>query len=84
MELPAEAEQLWLRVSKDPPARREALDALFKIYRANNDLPNLYRIAQRLHESSPSEISVAADYARLALLIDQNTVRSSTRCERNL
>ena len=50
-----EAEQLWLRVSKDAPSRREALDALFRIYRANNDLPNLYRTAQRLHESSPNE-----------------------------
>jgi lipopolysaccharide biosynthesis regulator YciM len=70
---PAEAEQLWLRVSKNAPSRREALDALFQIYRANNDLPNLYRTAQRLHESSPNEPSVAADYARLALLVDQNT-----------
>jgi hypothetical protein len=70
---PAEAEQLWLRVSKNAPSRREALDALFRIYRANNDLPNLYRTAQRLHESSPNEPGVAADYARLALLVDQNT-----------
>ena len=70
---PAEAEQLWLRVSKSPLSRREALDALFKIYRANNDLLNLYRTAQRLHESSPNETSVAADYARLALFVDQNT-----------
>ena len=71
--LPAEAEQLWLLVAKDAPSRREALDALFRMYRANNDLPNLYRIAQRLHESSPNEPNVTADYARLALLIDQNT-----------
>jgi hypothetical protein len=69
---PAEAEQLWLRVSKDAPLRREALDALFRIYRANNDLTNLYRTAQRLHESSPNEIGAAANYARLALLVDQN------------
>jgi len=69
----AEAEQLWLRVSKDAPSRREALDALFRIYRAKNDLPNLYRIAQRLHESSPNEPNLAADYARFALLVDQNT-----------
>jgi len=69
---PAEAEQLWLRVSKNPPSRREALDALFRIYRANNDLLNLYRTAQRLHESSPNEPSVAADYARFALLVDRN------------
>jgi predicted Zn-dependent protease len=70
--LPAEAEQLWLRVSKDAPMRREALDALFRIYRANNDLPNLYRTAQRLHENSPNEPGLAANYARLALLVDQN------------
>jgi predicted Zn-dependent protease len=70
--LSVEAEQLWLRVSTDPLSRREALDALFKIYRANNDLPNLYRIAQRLHESSPHEIGLAADYARFGLLLDQN------------
>ena len=70
--LTAEAEQLWLRVAKDAPMRREALDALFRIYRANNDLPNLYRIAQRLHENSPNEPGLAANCARLALLVDQN------------
>ena len=70
---PAEAEQTWLRVSKDALSRREALDALSSIYRASNNLPNLYRTAQRLHESSPNEPSVTADYARLALLVDQNT-----------
>jgi thioredoxin-like negative regulator of GroEL len=70
--LPVEAEQLWLRVSKNAPMRREGLDALFRIYRANNDLPNLYRTAQRLHESSPNEAGAAANYARLALLVDQN------------
>lgn len=70
--LATEAEQLWLRVSKNAPMRREALDALYRIYRANNDLPNLYRIAQRLHESSPNEPGAAANYARLALLVDQN------------
>jgi tetratricopeptide repeat protein len=70
--LPAEAEQLWLRVAKDAPMRREALDALFRIYRTNNDLPNLYKIAQRLHENSPNEPGIAANCARLALLVDQN------------
>lgn len=68
----AEAERLWMRVAKNTPMRREALDALYRIYRANNDLPNLYRIAQRLHESSPNEPAAAANYARLALLVDQN------------
>lgn len=70
--LSIEAEQLWLRVAKNTPMRREALDALARIYRANNDLPNLYRTMQRLHESSPGEPGAAANYARLALLLDQN------------
>jgi predicted Zn-dependent protease len=71
--LSTEAEQLWLRVAKNPPMRREALDTLAKIYRATNDLPNLYRTMQRLHEASPGEAGVTANYARLALLLDQNT-----------
>ena len=52
--------------------RREALEALSRIYRTNNDLTSLYRIAQRLHENSPNEPGLAANYARLALLVDQN------------
>jgi hypothetical protein len=68
-----EAEQLWLRVVKNPPFRREALDTLVRIYRSNNDLPNLYRTTQRLHEIAPGDPDMAANYARLALLLDQNT-----------
>lgn len=67
-----EAEQLWLRVAKNGPVRREALDTLARIYRTNNDLPNLYRTMEGLHEISPSDPDTAANYARLALLLDQN------------
>jgi len=70
--LPAQAEQLWLRVAHDPLSRREALDSLFAIYRANNDLPNLYLTAMRLHETSPDEPLIAAEYARLSFLLDRN------------
>lgn len=70
--LPAQAEQLWLRVAHNPLSRREALDSLFAIYRANNDLPNLYLTAMRLHETSPDEPLIAAEYARLSLLLDRN------------
>ena len=70
--LAIEAEQLWLRVSKHAPMRREALNMLARSYRTRNDLPNLYRTMQRLHESSPNEPGVAADYARLALLLEHN------------
>ncbi len=67
-----EAEQLWLRVAKHPPNRREAYDALGRIYRSKNDLPNLYRTMQRLHEASPNDPETGANYARLAMLLDQN------------
>lgn len=70
--LTSEAEQLWLQVSKNPPTRREALDTLVQIYRHNNDLQNLYRTMQRLHESSPNEAGATANYARLGMLIEHN------------
>jgi predicted Zn-dependent protease len=70
--LPSQAEQLWLRVAHNPLSRREALDALFEIYRANNDLPNLYLTAMRLHETSPEEPLIAAEYARLSIILDRN------------
>ena len=72
-DLTAQAELLWLRVAKIPATRREALDALYQIYRERNDLPNLRLTAQRLHESSPEEIGLATNAARLALLLDRNT-----------
>jgi hypothetical protein len=59
--------------AKAPTPRRQALDALYRTYREANDLPNLRLIAQRLHESSPGEVRLAADAARLALLLDRNT-----------
>ena len=70
--LPSHAEQLWLRVAHNPFSRREALDALFQIYRAGNDLPNLYLTAMRLHETSPEEPLIAAEYARLSIILDRN------------
>jgi predicted Zn-dependent protease len=70
--LPSQAEQLWLRVAHNPLSRREALDALFQIYRASNDLPNLYLTAMRLHETSPEEPLIAAEYARLSIILDRN------------
>src|ERR1700693_6549057 len=48
--LAIESEELWSRLSRNPPARREALDALYKLYRASNNLRKLYDVLQRLHE----------------------------------
>jgi len=71
-----ESEQLWLRIAKNPPMRREALDALARFYRAKNETRKLYDILQRLHESSPDEPPITADLARLGLNIGQNTKES--------
>lgn len=71
--LSIEAGQLWSSVSKNPSTRREALDALCRIYRKNNELRKLYDVLQRLHESSPNEIAITAALARLGLNIDHNT-----------
>lgn len=68
-----EAKALWRRVAKYPPMRREALDALSRIARVANDLPELLQIAKQLHEASPRETALTANYARLALLLSPNT-----------
>jgi Tfp pilus assembly protein PilF len=74
--LPSESEELWLRLAKNPPVRREALNALRQLYRAKNEVGKLYQILQRLHESSPNEAPITADLARLGLNIDQNNKQS--------
>src|SRR6202011_5444377 len=71
--LPIESEELWSRLSHTVPNRREALDSLYRLYRATNDLKKLYDVLQRLHEASPNEIGITANLARLGLNIDQNT-----------
>ncbi len=71
--LSIESEELWSRLSHNPPSRREALDALYKIYRANNNLNKLYDVLRRLHETSPNELTIASSLARLGLNIEQNT-----------
>src|SRR6266480_1232806 len=74
--LEKESEQLWLRVAEDPPMRREALDALRRLYREDNDTGKLYDVLQRLHESSPNEAPITADLARLGLNLERNIERS--------
>jgi uncharacterized protein HemY len=74
--LEKQSEQLWLRVAEDPPLRREALDALRRLYRGNNDAEKLYDVLQRLHETSPSEAPITADLARLGLNLERNIEHS--------
>ena len=71
--LPIESEELWARLARNSQTRREALDALYKIYRSGNDVKKLYDVLQRLHETSPNDIGISANLARLGLNIDQNT-----------
>jgi thioredoxin-like negative regulator of GroEL len=74
--LEKESEQLWLRVAEDPPMRREALDALRRLYREDDDTEKLYDVLQRLHDSSPNEAPITADLARLGLNLERNVERS--------
>jgi lipopolysaccharide biosynthesis regulator YciM len=75
-ELEKESEELWQRVAENPPMRREALEALRRLYRAKNETGKLYDVLQRLHETSPNEAPITADLARLGLDLEQNTERS--------
>lgn len=71
--LAIESEELWSRLSRNSGSRREALDALYKLYRGNNDVRKLYDVLQGLHETSPDETGISCNLARLGLNIDQNT-----------
>jgi Tetratricopeptide repeat len=71
--LTIEADDLWSRVATNPVLRREALDALYRIQRENNDLRKLYDVLQRLHQTSPNEPAISANLARLGMNLDQNT-----------
>src|SRR5262249_16882602 len=75
-DLEKESVQLWLRVAEDPLMRHEALDALRRLYREDNDTGKLYDVLQRLHESSPNEAPITADLARLGLNLERNIERS--------
>lgn len=75
-ELDNESEELWQRVAETPPMRREALEALRRLYRTNNQIEKLYDVLQRLHETSLNEAPITADLARLGLDLEQNTERS--------
>ena len=71
-----ESEELWQRVAENPPMRREALEALRRLYRTKDETGKLYDVLQRLHETSPNEAPITADLARLGLNLEQNTERS--------
>ena len=58
--LEKESEQLWLRVAEDPPLRREALDGLRLLYRADNDTGKLYDV---LSASARKLSQRSADYS---------------------
>src|SRR5207244_3563058 len=68
-----EADALWSRVAKNPATRREALDALYHLYRDKNELRRLYEVLQQLHQTAPSDAAITANLARLGLVLDQNT-----------
>jgi predicted Zn-dependent protease len=71
--LSIEAEQLWLRLTKSSPSRREALDNLFHIYRSTNDLKKLVDIAGQIHRNAPDDVLAKATFARLIMLLEPNT-----------
>jgi hypothetical protein len=74
--LESQAEELWLGLEDNPAMRREALNTLRQLFRANSETTKLYEVLQLLHESSPNEAPIAADLARLGLNLDQDTERS--------
>ena len=63
-------------MAKNASSRREALEWLRRLYRAENETAKLYDVLQRIHDSSPTEAPITADLARLGLNVGQNTEQS--------
>jgi hypothetical protein len=71
--LSIEAEQLWVRLTRYSPSRREALDNLFRVYRSTNNSKKLLDIAGQIHRNAPDDVIAKATYARLIMLLEPNT-----------
>jgi predicted Zn-dependent protease len=74
--LESQAEELWLRLEESPATRREALENLRQLFRADNETIKLYGVLQRLHDDSPNEAPITAELVRLGLNLDQGIERA--------
>src|SRR5205814_6709341 len=71
--LPIESEALWSRLSHIPACRREALDALYKLYRANNDLKNPTELLQLFPDAPPNQHGIPANLPPPGYTINTHT-----------
>jgi cytochrome c-type biogenesis protein CcmH/NrfG len=63
------AQVLWL-LAENPQTQQEALRALYKYYRDNNDTAGLYRVLIRLVQIMPGDSAVRNNLAQVSLLLN--------------
>ncbi len=67
-----EEAQTWWRVAVGRVGQRPALQALFRIYMAEKNARELYRVARRIHELEPASPAAKNNVAMFALLLGQD------------
>ncbi len=65
---------LWL-AANDPQKADQTLSALYNIYAAKGDTPELYRVLLHLEELRPSDPAILNNVAQLSLLLNFNAER---------
>jgi Flp pilus assembly protein TadD len=66
---------LWM-LAKNPAARREALEALYRRYAEQRDTTGLYRALSRLVAVMPHDPALRNNFAQVALLLKAETFRA--------
>jgi tetratricopeptide (TPR) repeat protein len=68
----AEEAQTWWRVAAGRVGQRPALQALFRIYMADKNTRELYRVARRIYELEPTSPPAKNNVAMFGLLLGEN------------
>jgi len=71
-----QAEELWVRVERNPTMRREALDNLRQLYRAKDERPSCTQFSNGFMKVRLPRAPITADLARLGLNLGENTESS--------
>lgn len=78
-----EAAQAWWLIARHDAGQRDAFKALIRIYTAQRNTAELYRVAQRIYEVEPQNPVAANNVAALALLLNKDVTQAKALSDKN-